>query len=119
MLGIVYARWVVDVSDKTCLSGLGHGFPYLFHDMVVIMRGCGNEILVTPSAQIVIGTNCTLVSKTLEIVLVTSVTSNSEVFCGGRIPFVWFGGSSIGYIRRGAMVVDLSVGWRFLFLREA
>ena len=65
------------------------------------------------------GTNCTLVPKTLEIVLVTSVTSNSEVFCGGRIPFVWFGGSSIGYIRRGAMVVNLFLGWRLLFRKEA
>ena len=115
----MHTRRIADDSNETRPDGDGLGIPNRFHDVFIVVRGRDNEIFETSFAQIIIGTHCTLVTNTLEIVPIASVTSDSEVFCGGRILSVWFRGGSIGYARRGTLAVNFFLGRRFLLrLRE-
>ena len=84
LLGIMHTQRVVDDSNKTWPNGNGFGCPYRSHDVFIIVRGRDSEIFKTFFAQIIIGTYCTLVTNTLEIVPIAPVTSDSKVFCRGH-----------------------------------
>ena len=61
------------------------------HDVIVGMGRRDNVVFIAPCAQVVIGACCAFISDAYEVILVTSITSNANVFNGGRIlpgPFI-------------------------------
>ena len=61
------------------------------HDMIVGMGRRDNVVFIAFFAQVVIGACCALISDAFEVVLMTSIASNANVYIGGRIlpgPFI-------------------------------